>query len=85
MLTENKKCRPPLCVVTRSMADAGITKLDTLTSIDNEEIEVSDEQLVAEVFQAMWDVYWQQVYSVQGKNLSPPNALILPPNSLIRQ
>lgn len=77
-LTGNHKKRAPPCPVTRAMADAGKAKLDTLTAIDDAEAQISDDQLVAEVFQAMWAVYWEQVFAVQGKNLKAPAALILP-------
>ena len=76
-LSGNRKKRPPPCPVTRAMADAGKAKLDTLTAMDDG-AEVTDDQLVAEVFQAMWAVYWEQVYALQGKKLRAPNALILP-------
>ncbi len=84
-LTGNRKKRTPLCAVTRAMADAGRAKLDTLTALDTDEIIVSDDQLVAEVFQAMWAVYWDQVHELQDKNLASRAHLILPPNSLTRQ
>jgi len=84
--TGNCKKRPPPCPVTRAMADAGKAKLDTLTSIDTEDAQVSDDQLVVEIYQAMWNVYWEQVFAVQGKTLKPPTvALILPPTGFVRQ
>ena len=77
--TGSHKKRPPPCPVTRSMADAGKAKLDTLTAMDGPEANVTDDQLVAEIFQAMWAVYWEQVYALQGKVIkAPAAALILP-------
>lgn len=83
--TGNSKRRPPLCAVTKAMADAGKAKLDTLTAIE-EEAGVTDDQLVSEIFQAMWAVYWEQVFTLQGKQLKAPHsALILPSQGLVRQ
>lgn len=46
--TGNHKKRPPLCPVTRAMADAGKAKLDTMTGMDTEEeAPISDDMLVA--------------------------------------
>lgn len=82
--TGNSKRRPPLCAVTKAMADAGKAKLDTLTSIE-ETAGITDDQLVAEIFQAMWAVYWQQVFELQGKQIKAPhNSLILPQQGLVR-
>tara|TARA_R110000868_G_scaffold92457_7_gene256641 strand:+ start:3255 stop:3458 length:204 start_codon:yes stop_codon:yes gene_type:complete len=67
------------------MADAGKAKLDAMTAMDTEASPVTDDQLVAEVFLAMWNVYWEQVFAVQGKNLKGPINLILPPSGLTRQ
>lgn len=82
--TGNRKRRPPLCPVTRAMADAGKAKLETLTAIE-EGAGVMDDQLVAEIFAAMWAVYWEQVFALQGKNPRAPHNLILPPSGLVRQ
>lgn len=84
-LTGNSKRRPPLCPVTKAMADAGKAKLDTLTAIDTDEVPVTDDMLVAEVFQAMWAVYWEQVFELQGKQIkAPAAALVLPVPGLVR-
>ncbi len=79
--TGNARKRPPRCIVTRSMADAGKAKLDSITAMDCAEAPISDDVLVAEIFQAMWNVYWEQVLRLQGKNMKPPAAqMILPPH-----
>lgn len=83
--TGNEKRRPPMVPVTRAMAQAGCAKLDALTSVDSDGSPITDNQLVAEVFLAMWACYWEQVFAVQGKNLKSPLNLILPPSGLIRQ
>lgn len=83
-LTSNKKKRPPTCPITRAMADAGKDRLETLTAV-HDGAGVTDDQLVSEVFQAMWAVYWDQVFALQGKNLKAPSALVLPPSGLVRQ
>lgn len=83
--TGNSKRRPPLCAVTKAMANAGKLKLDTLTAIE-EGAGVTDDQLVAEIFQAMWVIYWEQVFELQGKQLKAPHSsLLLPPSGLMRQ
>lgn len=80
----NRKRRPPLCPVTRAMADAGRAKLDTLTAMD-EEAGVTDDQLVSEIFAAMWAVYWEQVFALQGKNVKTPFLVeAIPQAGLIR-
>jgi hypothetical protein len=84
-LTGNSKRRAPLCAVTKAMADAGKAKLETLVGLEIED-GVTDDQIVAEVFQAMWAVYWQQVFELQGKQVKAPHAaLILPPTGIVRQ
>lgn len=84
-LTGNKKRRPPPCPVTRAMADAGKAKLETLMAVDDG-AGVTDDQLVTEIWQAMWSVYWDQVFAVQGKNLkAPASKLILPASGFVRQ
>lgn len=84
-LTGNSKRRPPLCAVTKAMAQAGKDKLETLTEIE-EGAGVTDDQIVSEVFAAMWAVYWEQVFALQGKNLkAPAAALLLPQTGLVRQ
>ncbi len=83
-LTGNRKKRPPLCPVTKGMADAGKAKLETLMAVD-EGAGVTDDQLVAEIFGAMWAVYWEQVFALQGKQVRAPAAtLILPPSGFAR-
>lgn len=82
--TGNSRYRPPLCAVTREMADAGLEKLNTLVGIDLDQ-GVTDEQLVCEVFQAMWSTYWTQVDKLHGKGLKVPGLIALPPQGLIRQ
>ena len=80
----NSKRRAPMCAVTKAMADAGKAKLDTLTMME-EEVGVTDDQLVSEIFHAMWHVYWQQVFELQGKELKAPrNSLILPQQGIVR-
>lgn len=83
-LTGNRKKRPPLCPITKGMADAGKAKLETLMAVE-EGAGVTDDQLVSEIFHAMWGVYWEQVFALQGKNLKAPANLILPPSGLVRQ
>lgn len=83
-LTGNRKRRPPLCPVTRAMADAGKAKLDTLTAIEDG-AGVTDDQIVSEIFAAMWQVYWEQVFALQGKNVKAPSLLQLPQTGLVRQ
>lgn len=83
-LTGNRRKRPPVCVVTRAMADAGLAKLQTLVGIELEH-GVTDEQLVCEVFGAMWEVYWEQVLALRGKNLKPPHSALVLPTGLVRQ
>lgn len=53
--------------------------MDALVGLDLEQ-GITDEQLVAEIFAAMWKVYVEQVALLQGKNFSPPHKLILPPD-----
>ena len=48
--TGNRKKRPPPCPVTRAMADAGRAKLDTLTSVDTDDAQVTDDQLSLRYF-----------------------------------
>lgn len=81
--TGNRKRRAPMCPVTRAMADAGKAKLDTLTSLDDG-VGVTDEQIVSEIFHAMWGVYWEQVFALQGKNLKAPSLVQIPPTGLLR-
>lgn len=80
----NSKWRPPLCAVTKEMAEAGKLKMETLVGLELE-TGVTDDQLVAEVFHAMWQVYWRQVRDLQGKQLSaPPRASLIVPQGFIR-
>lgn len=83
-LTGNSKRRAPMCAITKAMADAGKLKLDTLTALPEAD-GVTDDQLVAEIFHAMWAVYWEQVFALQGKQLKAPHkALLLPQQGLVR-
>jgi len=83
-LTGNSRYRAPQCVVTRAMADAGLEKLNTLVGIELDQ-GVTDEQLVIEVFQAMWKTYWEQADKAKGKNPKAPFLLAVPPTGLVRQ
>lgn len=82
--TGDHKKRAPLCPVTRAMADAGKAKLGQLTEADDG-VGVTDDQIVSEIWGAMWQVYWEQVFILQGKNLKAPANLILPPRGLVTQ
>lgn len=83
-LGSNRKKRPPLCPVTRAMADAGKEKLNAVLNADKDGEPVTDDQMVSEIFAAMWQVYWEQVFALQGKNLKAPANLVLPPAGLIK-
>lgn len=74
----NAKRRPPLCAVSKQMAEAGKLKLTTLVGLE-EDAGVTDDQIVAEVFAVMWAIYWEQVFALQGKKLTPPHNIVLPP------
>jgi hypothetical protein len=68
--TGNHKIRPPKLAISRSMIDAGKKKLDELTALDpglDDEFGITDDLLCAEVFLAMWRVYWEDVMEVQRK------------------
>lgn len=78
----NQKYRPPICVVTRAMADAGKLALDSIMTLDIEEH--TDDELVTEIFQAMWDTYWLQVEEAK-KRKQPHSALLMPTPGLVRQ
>lgn len=82
--TGNQKKRAPMCAVTRDMAEAGKVRLAQLTEAD-EGVGVTDDQLVSEIFAAMWQVYWDQVFTLQGKHLKAPANLVLPPQGILRQ
>lgn len=82
--TGNHKIRPPKLAITPSMLVAGKAKLDALTSEDHEEFnQINDDILVAEVFLAMWNAYWEQVMMVQKAKDSPSNILIMPKREII--
>lgn len=83
-LTKNKKKRAPICPITRAMAEAGKASMTTLMQVDDG-AGVTDDQLVAEIFAAMWKVYWEQVFELQGKNLkAPASTLLLPKGGIVR-
>lgn len=77
----NQKYRPPACVVTRAMADAGKLALDNIMTLDIEEH--TDDELVTEIFQAMWETYWHQVE--EAKRRKRPGGLLMPTPGLVRQ
>lgn len=89
--TGNHKIRPPKLAISRNMIDAGKKKLDELTALDSgldEEFGISDDLLVAEIFLAVWNVYWNDVMEVQRKKDAgspivqfPGPKLILPGSS----
>lgn len=56
-------------------------KLDALTL--DEEGDVTDDLLVAEIFLAMWNAYWAEVMAEQRKKDSPANVLIMPKRGII--
>lgn len=68
--TGNHKIRPPKLAISRSMIDAGKKKLDDMVAMDpglDEDFGITDDLLVAEVFLAMWNIYWNEVMAVQRK------------------
>lgn len=80
----NSKWRPPVCPITRAMAEAGKAKMESLMSIE-EEAGVTDDMLVAEVFSEMWKVYWTQVHELNNRKVQlPPHSTLLAPQGLIR-
>ena len=84
-LTGNSKYRPPLCAVTKAMADAGVEQMSALVGLDLAD-GVTDQQLVAEIFSTMWKVYWMQVNALKDKNIKVPHStLVLPPTGIVRQ
>lgn len=83
--TGNTARRPPLCPVTRAMADAGRARMQIFLDAEADGIPASDDRLVSEVFAAMWQVYWDQVFTLQGKQLKAPAHLILPPRGIATQ
>jgi hypothetical protein len=83
--TGNSKIRPPKLAITREMIEAGKAKLDELTAMSmRDDIandcadEVTDDLLVAEVFLAVWQVYWSQVMGEQRKKENKGNVIMLP-------
>lgn len=84
--TGNRKIRVPQLAIGRTMIAAGKARLDALTSEDCEQagITVTDDLLVAEVFLAMWNVYWEEVMAVQRRKDSPANVLLMPDRRLVR-
>jgi hypothetical protein len=79
-LSGNSKRRTPMCAVTKAMADAGKAKLDALTA-EEQEVGITDDQLVSEIFHAMWVVYWQQVFTLQDKKVRAPHAALMMPQT----
>lgn len=84
--TGNHKLRPPIPPITRSMADAGKAVLAELLAKDSEEVPISDDILVAEIFIAMWVVMQEQamkarMMAVKGYDVG--NVLVMPPKSPI--
>lgn len=68
--TGNHRIRPPKLAISRAMIEAGKKKLDELTALDpglDEEFGINDDLLVAEVFLACWNVYWNDISEVQRK------------------
>lgn len=82
--TGNHKIRPPKLVITPSMLVAGKEKLEALTDLDNPEADlITDDILCAEIFLAMWQVYWEQVMMVQRKKDGPSNIIMMMGSKLI--
>lgn len=73
--TGNRKIRPPKLAITREMIEGGKSRLDALTAESTGDDaandaalpEVTDDLLVAEIFLAMWNVYWAEVMGEQRK------------------
>jgi hypothetical protein len=77
----NGKFVPPKIAITRGMIEAGKQELDMLTAEDAPE--ASDDQLVAQIFYAMWETYWREIENVKrskepGRLVKAKPALILP-------
>ena len=84
--TGNHKIRPPKLAISRNMIDAGKKKLDELTALDpglDEKFGITDDLLVAEIFLAIWNVYWNDIMTVQRKKDEPSSILIMPKRELI--
>ena len=80
--TGNHKIRPPKLAISRPMIEAGKKKLDELTALDpglDEEFGITDDLLVAEIFLAIWNVYWNDVMAVQRKKDEGSNIIMLKP------
>jgi hypothetical protein len=68
--TGNHRIRPPKLAISRSMIDAGKAKMNELTELDpalDIANVITDDLLCAEMFLAMWNVYWNEVMEVQRK------------------
>jgi hypothetical protein len=77
----NGKFVPPKIAITRGMVDAGKLALDTLTAEGAPE--ATDDQLVAQIFFAMWEAYWREIENVKrskdaGRLVKTKPTLILP-------
>lgn len=85
--TGNHRLRPPIPPITRSMADAGKTVMAELLAKDNDEVPISDDILVAEVFIAMWIVMQEQAMKARimaVKGMDSNNVLVMPKAPIIR-
>ena len=83
--TGNHKIRPPKLKILPSMLAAGKSRLEELTDESNPEAaNINDDIICAEIFLAMWDVYWASVMAVQRRKDSPSNVLIMPKRELIK-
>lgn len=70
----------PKVAVTKKMVDAGKVILDELTAADIDEH--SDDELVANIFYAMWNAYWKEVDDVRTKK-SPGSAIVASPRLIL--
>lgn len=89
--TGNHKIRPPKLAITRKMIEDGKAKLDELTAMaldedtaNDEPTDITDDLLVAEVFLAMWNVYWAEVMGEQRKKSSQSNVIMMPQKGILR-
>lgn len=72
--------------ISRNMIEAGKKKLDEMTALDpglDDEFGISDDLLVAEVFLACWNVYWNDIIELQRKKDAGSPIIQFPGSKLI--
>ena len=81
-MNDNKK-RTPKVAITKPMIEAGKAALDALTAEDLP-VDVSDDQLVAQIFHSMWTAYWEEIMATKAKKqagspiIKPSQRIIVP-------